>query len=415
MKAIVKQACTGDAEVLGKVKPHYLIGEYADLYSIVYDLSLSGKLITPDTIVEAINAAKKSHLVEQYRRLMTDTVLYLPFHIEQVIDEYIQRSCQRAAAKLEAVGQDFTRGEAEEAVRQVYAEVVDLRSDEELPEFKSDLLAHVEAGVEGKSVPTIELKNPHLIDVFGDKLFPRFYIIGGRPSMGKSILVNNLVVDMMRNGHSGLYYTWDNSVRETTLKVTAAAADIPYRVLVRNDLKPQDMVRITSTAAWEGKLYITDKRPNQFELETHVDKMFRAGKKISFIVADYFTKWKLTLGKGMQQLQGYEAACDTIARVCQRFQIPFILLCQQNKEGLVKSSYKKEQDNERDEDRYVTFGLEQLSHCDRLAQDAYFIAGMEGYRQNQEKTVFIAKDKDNPTRRVKIYYNGASGTMRSEV
>jgi hypothetical protein len=407
--SIIKEALTGNIDVLSRVKPEMVHGIWKILYRCIHEVYTAGKQVTRDAILEQINATIKAPklVIMTLEKAEQLTEYFIPGQIDEVLEEHVRIKCLEAAAKLTEVNKHFSRGEAEAAVREAYDQIVDLAPEEPLAEFEEDLARHFDGVESGKSVKMLDVKSKLLADIFGTKIMPRLYVVFGRPSMGKNVLVNNLVIDLLSN-YTGLYFNWDNSVQEATLKVAACAAGVPYWPLLMGTSNIADKGRLARLKL--GKLYLTDKKPNQYALETCIEKMIRAGKKIDFIVIDYFQKWNLQLGKGIGATEGFNQAVGNVTNCCQKFQIPIFLLAQSN-DKTKKQWGKKEPSPEDELSEYKTANLNDISYCDRVAMEAYYAIGMEGKQDTEERVAFIAKVKDGSLKRVRFEFDGASSRM----
>lgn len=178
----------------------------------------------------------------------------------------------------------------------------------------------------------IYITNQFIKDVFTDYLKPRLYIVSGFSQSGKTLLVDNLVSDIIRK-YKGVYFSYDNSANETRFAIHSCINRIKYDRIENNTLSEAEMLRIVENRDVLNNLWIISKPYTAPQIKVGIEKMVKK-HGISFIVLDYFQEIPLQHNKDI--VRQMENNVLLLKSMCAEYNIAVILVSQLNKEGSAK-------------------------------------------------------------------------------
>lgn len=126
------------------------------------------------------------------------------------------------------------------------------------------------------------------LDIFLDGLQPQYYLIAGRPSMGKTALAEGIARNAARSGHRVGFISIEMGEHQIALRALSRGSGVPLSRLLRGKLRDDDWDRFTAAAGAEVELQI-DYAFSAFSeraVERAIDDMVqRLGCKL--IIVDY--------------------------------------------------------------------------------------------------------------------------------
>ena len=124
-----------------------------------------------------------------------------------------------------------------------------------------------------------------LISGFG---MGEFVVIGGRPSIGKTTLLVNFVLNISRN-HPVLFFSYDLTESSFTSRIISNLSLIPSDRIINNDLKEHEITILKNIEASLGmhELYINETYSNSMiDFRLHCEKMI-SEKGVKIVFVDY--------------------------------------------------------------------------------------------------------------------------------
>jgi replicative DNA helicase len=145
-----------------------------------------------------------------------------------------------------------------------------------------------ELNLEGLSKQVISSGYDSIDELLGGFSLGEFVVLGGRPGMGKTQLLVNLVLKMAQKDPV-LYFTFDISESSLAVRFMAAASGISVGRLHRKALNEteKDFVKKTSLALSEIPLYINSGLNGSLTLFKEQCEKLVAEKGVKIIVVDY--------------------------------------------------------------------------------------------------------------------------------
>lgn len=164
----------------------------------------------------------------------------------------------------------------------------------------------------------------------------KLYLIGGRPSMGKSTLAFNFAAEAAMAGKNVAVFSLEMPKKDIFKKLCASIGSVHYSKL-RNllPMEEDDFIRIASaTKRLAGKLFNVDdtggvtpayirSRLNQLILET--------GRPIDLVVIDYIQLMQPSSGKSLEGNARISEIGAELMAMKKEFDCPFVVLSQLNR------------------------------------------------------------------------------------
>lgn len=158
----------------------------------------------------------------------------------------------------------------------------------------------------------------------------RFYVIGGRPSMGKTTLVINIVANTAKMfGTKGLFFSGEMSGEDITKIMIAQQMGIPIDHISQNAITAENWKQILDACCkgFGENLHIDDTAgPSLLHIESESIKMVQK-HNIKFIVVDYLQLVTVN-DKGMNKLEKVSAISARLKALAKNLNVPVIALSQ---------------------------------------------------------------------------------------
>jgi predicted ATP-dependent serine protease len=242
---------------------------------------------------------------------------------------------------------------------------------------------------------TILIRSVHLSRIFNQKIFPFFYLIGGRPGYGKSRVAMEMAIDCYSQGHNVRFYSLEDNLYRLRAKYISARTNTPFQAVLSRSMSDveKEMASTSQVENHRGNFeVITNKyRFEDFYRELRSDLM---GKKIGIIFIDYLQLFRYSR---RDEISALEEICTGIAELTNDFNVPIVCLSQMN---------------QRDESEGgVSLHLGNFKGASALEQNAREAFVLEGVREDETKIIKCVKSTVNEMAKWQITFNGKSGKI----
>jgi len=380
---------TGDTMAFSQLEgaEYFSDNDNANIYSFLFKLHTDKKTINFDNIRTEIENSQIKQKTSTYARLSEiehKTLFYNEIMLEHLKKNFTKRIIIKLASKWNRINDgDYTIEAAIVDMKKAYDVLIYGIEKDKYIDYQENRTEITGLSKEKNKESHIWLSKPVLKEIFGDYLKPRFYILGGRPSMGKNMLADTLIVDLCKS-HYGCYFSYDNTARETASKLMAIESEMFHRDIENGVLSDTEKMYLNKKT--KNNIFIFDRRNTIYGIRAQVEKL-KKNYDIRYIIIDYFTNIRVINPR--DKLSEYENICYELKAMCNELGLTVILLSQSN------DRKEKEHDT-------ITFSLSELKWCGALEEEAYFVAGMEGVRGEGTRTVHRAKWKDGSVHRIPI-------------
>ena len=354
------------------------VQEEKTLMRLICGATKANPYLSLDEIRQVVNASKekdkeKLHKLIDY--LITIPALWSKYTLNNVQEETQKRGFRELGGKLVTTGAHFTLGDAMAAVN-AYWEWIKAKILKE-PVRNADEIAVTT--LETKEEDTIPLHDDAMVSIFGASLRKRLYIIAGRPSMGKNIILDTLVAKELAPQCRGVYVSWDNDDSETALKLKCYACDMNYSAL-RSKMYGEQKISIIHSHRFTFPPIITSRTATAYQLRAYVEAIKSNYPDLKWVAIDYFQNVKVPDNQRSNQTQALENAVLEIKRISSELKLTVLLLSQ------VGRGVEKDADGE--------VNLHDMKSTSSLEQEAYYVVGVGGKRDENKRKISILKNKD---------------------
>lgn len=157
----------------------------------------------------------------------------------------------------------------------------------------------------------------------------RLYIIGGRPSMGKTTFVINVVKNAVKKfGKKGLFISGEMSGEDITTILIASDSETPMQNISKNAITPDNWERILKSFDSDFKnLFIDDTpKPSVSHVWSEAVRL-KEQEGIEFIVIDYIQLMTVN-ARGMDKKTAVSFISSELKALSRHLEIPVIALSQ---------------------------------------------------------------------------------------
>jgi replicative DNA helicase len=168
----------------------------------------------------------------------------------------------------------------------------------------------------------------------------RTYVLGGIPSSGKTVLINNIADNICLNGHPALVFSYDDGRAELRYRTYARFSgfdieDFNTRKLSKNDLEA--ICKNPSVSSINGNKFIVQEVFKVEEWPKMVEKIQSRQKKAPVIIVDYLRKIKTENNRNDERLR-VDEILSNLTMLAKTHNIPILVISE-----LARDSYKSGQ------------------------------------------------------------------------
>lgn len=190
-----------------------------------------------------------------------------------------------------------------------------------------DVLEYLENKREDEMTPTPwgEL-NKYIVGITKGKL----YILGGRPSMGKTTLLYNLILSLAHQGRKSLIFQLEGATRSGIIRMLPTLSGVANDKIWRKDLSDEEFDRVRDATMKLSELPIvfsTYHRPTISQVREEIEKY-----NPDFVCLDYLQLFKLEGVPGEKKYQQIGYLASEFSSMCSEYDIAFMCLSQLSRE-----------------------------------------------------------------------------------
>lgn len=221
------------------------------------------------------------HSVEEYKMLVSN-----------VVDAAMRRKTYRKLSECQALCYDRTRESIEQDIYQIIDGVMtEFSTKNDIPEFKDVIDGCWEEIKERQSTgfAGIPFKFPSLNE-YATIEPGELFIFAAEAKQGKSMMLLNCAIDLLRQDKSVLYIDSELNTRLFTARVLAHLSGVEYRRLTTGNYDEDEEKKISDALAWMKTRKFTHIYIPMFDIQT----IYTAVKKvkhtqgIDVLIVDYF-------------------------------------------------------------------------------------------------------------------------------
>jgi replicative DNA helicase len=431
---------------LKQVKPeHFFEPVHARLYAAISALASKGKIASPVTISNAFDgdAALAEIGGSKYLAQLVanaPTLMTAKAYADLVRELAARRAAITAVRVLEteasttAPHESFRPAIAShiQTMQRLFDDGTDRRTSFSIGEAATALVDRVRRMRNGETDPNAVQTGIASLDKFTGGLHRGEYVIlGGRPSMGKTMLATQIAYNVAERGGGVFYASLEMPVplitpRFVSCRLWGPEIGVDYQSILRGELDEQSMRWLESAAAelriWP--LTVDDAAGlSDAELESRCQiakaKFERDGRALSLIVIDHIHKLH-HLGSPSKVAE-YTAISGQLAEMAKRLDVPVLALAQLNRGPEVRddkrpqlSDLRESGSIEQDADTVLFvyrpgYYLER-KRCSEPGAEADRVADLEAVSNRLE--LIIEKQRSGPIGTIDLWCNMAANVVR---
>lgn len=298
-----------------------------DTVSLRYHLQRTGDLDTiggPPALLDYSDAAPTSANWRQYADIVHNLATY--------------RQLEAAGLEIGSLAREASTDPRDVLARsQTLLESIETIRDRAPSDTFGDLMdltvGHAEERAANPGISGIPTGFIEIDELLGGLVPGRLYVLGARPSVGKSSWAENVVVNVAKLGVPVYLFELEQSRRDVAMRMACAQACLDSVRAQRGTLAPHQLQHLRETAATMRDLPIRiddDAAVHHKEMARRVHR-WRPDDTDALVVVDY-----LQLGgydeRSMNRTQGVGAISRTLKETAKREEVPVIALSQLNRE-----------------------------------------------------------------------------------
>lgn len=260
-----------------------------DPYNIIEVLNSSD---STKKYAQALTVEKLHELIEMSDELARHSIEEYKLLVKNVMNTAFRRDLYQGLRKCIDLCLQDEEAEIQKEVYQIIDDTVSSYSTmEDVPAFSDivdDMWDEIKSR-QGSGYSGIPFKFPALNEYVTAER-GELIIFGAQQKVGKSIMLLNIAVDLLREGYSVLYIDSELSSRLFTARLLSHLSGVPYRCLTSGSYTPEEEDKIISAKEWiKSKKFTHIYMPffDQQSIFTNV-KLVDHKQKIDVIIIDYF-------------------------------------------------------------------------------------------------------------------------------
>ncbi len=235
---------------------------------------------------------------------------------------------------------DITPENAVKKIQEKLSMLTDKAQAAKLKDVLNECYTQIEAACESRGVAGIKTGFNSLDNITGGLQGGCLYIIGARPSMGKSALATNIALNAAKSGRH-VYMQWMEEPR-TKLgnRMIANFASVPNEVLMRGKIHEKAYASIIKAIGDLGQLNITIDDSSSLSAESifYKAQAINAVQKIDLLIVDHL---QLIKQKGVDRRTEVSHASSVLKSIAKTLNIPVVVLCQLSRSVELDGKEKK--------------------------------------------------------------------------
>lgn len=230
------------------------------------------------------------------------------------------------------------------------------------------------------------------------------WVIAGRPSMGKTILAENITRHIAKTtGKVGVIFSLEMRRADMTRRMVSAEGEIPIHALKRQDISTEHYSKFYEVSATTKhvKLFTNDDRSITISgIKTELARIHRQHGEIGVVMVDYLQIMKEVIEAGNDKHNKIAEVSRALRAIAQQYNCLMILLSQVNRQC------------ESRPDKRPHMG--DLKESSAIEQDADIITMV--YRQDKYETdstkhtnvveVIVAKNRNGEDKTIRLNFEG---------
>ena len=230
------------------------------------------------------------------------------------------------------------------------------------------------------------------------------WVIAGRPSMGKTILAENITRHIAKtSGKVGVIFSLEMRRIDMTRRMISAEGEIPIHVLKRQDISEDHYAKFFEVSATtkQYKLFTNDDRSITVSgIKTELARIHRQEGEIGVVMVDYLQIMKEVIEAGSDKHNKIAEVSRALRAIAQQYNCLMILLSQVNR-----------QCESRPDKRPHMGDLKESSAIEQDADIITMVYRQDKYEVDHQKhtnvvEVIVAKNRNGEDKTIRLNFEG---------
>jgi len=168
----------------------------------------------------------------------------------------------------------------------------------------------------------------------------RTYILGGIPTAGKTVLLNNIADNVCLNGHPVIFFSYDDGVTELRYRSYSRFSGSDIEQFNNRELSSQNVMTIfqnDNVAAISKMKYVVQEMIKIEDWPQIVQKIYARHQKAPVLIVDYLRKVKIGSNRFDERLR-VDEIMSALTNIAKQYNLPVIAISE-----LSRESYKSGQ------------------------------------------------------------------------
>lgn len=249
--------------------------------------------------------------------------------------------------------------------------------------------------------------------LLGGWISRKLYILGGRPSMGKTAVIVSLILNLAKRNYAGIFYTMETDMEDMAARFVAAETGMSILKDINNGISPANASRAMEVGDKFGeRIFINDiPKARTDGIRAEIMALRAGGKDVHYVVLD-FLQLMTNKDSGFNKNSELDEITRELAGIAKELDV-FIIAASQ----LSRATESRESNLKRPimADLRESGGVEQNAYgIILLWRPAYYgyteevsPSGDHRYFQEGHTEMIIVKNKNGPVGTSILYWNQA--------
>lgn len=321
---------------------HFNLRSHGIIWESILDIHKSGKPINAITVCDHLKVRQKIQEVggdyEVFKIAMAfASSAHTAYFVDVVKDKFRLRKTIELCSKYQH--EAMKAQDSSEVIPLLESEILSLSESSADKDMNRIALAaqmfdeKIQTRLEKRNISGLMSGIKSLDDVTGGFQDSQFYIIGARPSEGKTALVDQTAAHLISNHEPFLYICLEGSDARVFGKIAAKKANISYFRFEHGYCTDEELVKMRRAKEFVEKSKMILVRPNDIT-GTEIRSLIRREKRrhgIKLVILDYLQK--VTVPDKWEERRAIANASQQIQRACVETNVPALVLVQLNREA----------------------------------------------------------------------------------
>lgn len=318
---------------------HFYQPGHEELFAMCERLAAQGVAVDPVTVSGAMNQEERRKLLPLLPDLVTQVPLVtaLSWHAQQVVDLAALRELQAAGVRIQQYGDTAPVDARREALERSRAalDAVEVPEQRETASRISELVPQVLGDMESEHKRGLSTGLPDLDALLGGGPAPgQTFVLGARPSVGKTMLGMNMVRAACEAGEEAVVFSLEMTRHELTQRFLAMVSGVPLQKIRSGSQHGElgegawgKVAKATSEMAEWALTIDDDASMTVADMRSRLRKVTRKGRRVGLIAIDYVQLVRPTDPRipRQEQVAGVSSAVKALSK---DFGCPVLLLAQ---------------------------------------------------------------------------------------